>query len=154
MLCTGRNITERYITFVWGCSLTAIQWTKKLSYQLEYVHDVHTLRWRHNERDGVLNNRRLHCLLNLSFNSKLKNHYNDVIMSVIASQITRPTIVYSTVHSGTDQSKHQNSASLAFVRGIHRWPLYTRFRPHSVVFHFDQGPSLLTWFHFKPSMIK
>ena len=32
-------------------------------------------------------------------------------------------IVYSTVYSGTDQSKHQSSASLAFVRGIHRWPV-------------------------------
>ena len=37
-------------------------------------------------------------------------HYNDVIMSVIASQITSLTIVYSTVYSGTDQRKHQSSA--------------------------------------------
>ena len=28
-----------------------------------------------------------------------------------------------TVYSGADQSKHQISASLAFVRGIQRWPL-------------------------------
>ena len=40
-----------------------------------------------------------------------------------ASQITSLTIVYSTVYSGTDQRKHQNSASLAFVRGIQRWPV-------------------------------
>ena len=33
------------------------------------------------------------------------------------------TIVYSTVHSGADQRKHQSSASLAFVRGIQRWPV-------------------------------
>ena len=32
-----------------------------------------------------------------------------------------PTIVYSTVYSGANQRKHQSSASLAFVRGIHRW---------------------------------
>ena len=32
------------------------------------------------------------------------------------------TVVYSTVHSGADQRKHQSSASLAFVRGIHRGP--------------------------------
>ena len=50
-------------------------------------------------------------------------HYNDVIMSTIASQITSLTIVYSTVYSGTDQRKHQSSASLAFVRGIHRGPV-------------------------------
>ena len=47
-------------------------------------------------------------------------HYNDVIMGAIASQITTLTVVYSTVYSGADQRKHQSSASLAFVRGIHR----------------------------------
>ena len=51
------------------------------------------------------------------------NHYDDVIMSTIASQITSLTIVYSTIYSGADQSKHQSSASLAFVWGIHRGPV-------------------------------
>ena len=50
-------------------------------------------------------------------------HYDDVIMSTIASQITSLTIVYSTVYSGANQSKHQSSASLAFVWGIHRGPV-------------------------------
>ena len=49
------------------------------------------------------------------------HHYNDVIMSAIASQITSITIVCSTVYSGGDQRKHESSASLAFVRGIHWW---------------------------------
>ena len=44
-------------------------------------------------------------------------------MSAIASKITSLTIVYSAVYSGADQIKHQRSASLAFVRGIHRWPV-------------------------------
>ena len=44
-------------------------------------------------------------------------------MNTIASQISSLTIVYSTVYSGADQRKHQSSASLAFVRGIHRWPV-------------------------------
>ena len=44
-------------------------------------------------------------------------------MHTIASQITSLTIVYSIVYSGTDQRKHQSSASLAFVRGIHRGPV-------------------------------
>ena len=44
-------------------------------------------------------------------------HYNDVII------ITSLTIVYSTVYSGVGQGKHQSSASLAFVRGIHRGPV-------------------------------
>ena len=44
-------------------------------------------------------------------------------MSALATQITSLTIVYSTVYSGADQRKHQSSASLAFVRGIHRGPV-------------------------------
>ena len=51
------------------------------------------------------------------------SHYDDVIMSAMASQITSLTIVYSSVYSGADQGKYQSSASLAFVRGIHRWPV-------------------------------
>ena len=46
-------------------------------------------------------------------------HYSDVIMSAI----TGVTSVYSTVCSRPDQRKHQSSASLAVVRGIHRWPV-------------------------------
>ena len=53
----------------------------------------------------------------------LNNHYSDVIMGAIASQITSLTIVSSTVYSGADQRKHQSSASLAFVWGIHRGPV-------------------------------
>ena len=51
------------------------------------------------------------------------SHYNEVIMGAIASLITSLTIVYSTVYSDTDQRKHQSSASLAFVQGIHRGPV-------------------------------
>ena len=43
-------------------------------------------------------------------------------MTTMASQITSLTVVYSIVYSGTDHRKHQSSASLAFVWGIHRGP--------------------------------
>ena len=61
-------------------------------------------------------------------------HYNDVIMGAIAFQITSLTIIYSTVYSDADQRKHQSSASLAFVRGIHRnsphkWPVTRKMFP-------------------------
>ena len=56
-------------------------------------------------------------------NVVVMTHYNDVIMGMIASQITSLTIVYSTVYSDADQRKYQSSASLAFVRGIHRRPV-------------------------------
>ena len=52
-----------------------------------------------------------------------RNHYSEVIMSAVASQITGISIACSTVCSGTDLRKYQTSASLAFVRGIHRWPV-------------------------------
>ena len=54
------------------------------------------------------------------YQPNLSWHYIDVIMGATASQNTSPTIVYSTVYSGADQRKHQSSASLAFVWGIHR----------------------------------
>ena len=58
-------------------------------------------------------------------------------MGAIASQVTSLTIVYFTVYSGTDQRKHQSSASLAFVRGIqrgpmnspHKWPVTRKMFP-------------------------
>ena len=50
-------------------------------------------------------------------------HHNNVIISAMASRITSLTIVFSSVYSGADQRIHQSSASLAFVREIHRWPV-------------------------------
>ena len=68
-------------------------------------------------------------------------HYNGVIMSAMASQITSLTIVYPNVYSGADQRKHQSSASLAFVRGIHRWPVNFSHK----------GPVTRKCFHFMTS---
>ena len=70
--------------------------------------------------------------------SLLTHHYIDVIMTTITSQITRLAIVYSIV-SDADQRKHESSASLAFVRGIHRGPVNS---PHKwpvtrIMFPFD-----------------
>ena len=62
------------------------------------------------------------CLV-LSWFGFLSNHYNDVIVSAMALQITSLKIVYSMVCSAADPRKHQSSALLTFVRGIHRWPL-------------------------------
>ena len=42
-------------------------------------------------------------------------HYNDVIMSALASQITGVSAVYSTVFSGADLRKYQSSSSVVFV---------------------------------------
>ena len=53
----------------------------------------------------------------------LIEHYSDVIMATMASQITSLTIVHSIVYSDADERKHQSSASLVFVWGINRWPV-------------------------------
>ena len=68
-------------------------------------------------------------------------HYGDVIMGVLASQITSLAIVFSTVHSGADQRKHQSSTSLAFVRGIHRRPMNS---PHKWPVTRKMFPFLMT----------
>ena len=59
----------------------------------------------------------------LGYGEVITSHNNDVLMSAMTSQITGASVVCSTVGSGTDQRKSQSSASLAFVRGIHRWPM-------------------------------
>ena len=53
----------------------------------------------------------------------LPAHYRDVMMGEMASQITSITIVLLNRLFSADQRKHQSSASLAFVREIHRWPV-------------------------------
>ena len=47
-------------------------------------------------------------------------HYSDDIKVAMASQITDVSIVHLIIRSGADQRKHQSSALVAFVRGIHR----------------------------------
>ena len=82
----------------------------------------------YHERHDVTNHRQL---------MTVSSHYCDVIMGAIASQITSLTIVYPTVYSDADQRKHQSSAPLAFVRGIHlvpvnsphKWPVTRKMFP-------------------------
>ena len=54
-------------------------------------------------------------------------------MRAMASQIPSLTIVYSTVYLDADQRKHQSSASLAFVRGIHLSPVNSPYKRASNV---------------------
>ena len=48
------------------------------------------------------------------------NTVSSYFARAMASQITRVSIVCSTICSGADQIKHSSSASLAFVRGVHQ----------------------------------
>ena len=90
-------------------------------------------------------------LWNCSFlwSQKYQDHYNDIIMSAMASQIISLMIVYSNVYSGGNQRKHKSSASLAFVRGIHWWLVNS---PHKgavtwKMFPFDNVIMISAYFH-------
>ena len=79
-------------------------------------------------------------------------HYNDVIKETMASQITSLTTAYSTVYSDADQRKHQSPTSLAFVRGIHRWPVNS---PHKwpVTRKYFHLMTSSCWIHPAPDML-
>ena len=66
---------------------------------------LNALLWRHNEHNGGLKSPAPRLFA----------------QPFIQAQITENIILV--VYSGTDQRKHQSSASLAFVRGIHRSPV-------------------------------
>ena len=67
----------------------------------------------------------------------LKLHYIDVIITTMGSQVTSLTVVYSTVYPDANQRKHQSSASLAYVWGIHRerWIPRTKGQLRGKCFH-------------------
>ena len=103
---------------------------------------------------------RSHSRTHLRYYHQALYHYDDVIMDTNASQITSLAIVYPIVYSSADQRKHQSSASLAFVRGIHRgpvnsphkWPVTRKMFPfddvimlyiNDLVVRYEYGRSLL-----------
>ena len=105
--------------------------------KLPLIRDAMILMWRHCnavERWVTL------LMMRPEYSGRTKRNSDD-IMGSMASQITSLMIVHSTVYTGADQRKHQSSASLAFVRGIHRWPVNS---PHKwpvtrKTFPFDDG---------------
>ena len=96
-----KSLPEPVVTYHQQCPVTST----KGQFHKGYI-SHHSLKWASNH------------LTSMSF-----KHYDDVIMGTMASQITSVTGVYSTIYSGAAQGKHQSSASLAFVWGIHRWPV-------------------------------
>ena len=81
------------------------------------------------------------------------SHYSDVMMSAMVSQTTTVSIVCPTVGSGSEQRKHQSSASLAFVWGIHGRPVNSSNRRPVTrkVFPFDDvivDYMFIAYYHF------
>ena len=98
------TIKQTEIRLWWYTSIVAIKFEEKLfsirTYRPTYLEQIcwnwPIYRWQ------VLNPKR-----------KSYQHHLDNMNAV--------SIVYPTVCSGADQRKHRSSASLAYVRGIHRW---------------------------------
>ena len=130
---------------------------KKRSHQNVLVYTLHhnfqcrcKLRENSTGRIVKLNDGEEHCKISMSSGPFCPvavvvgqySHHSDVIMSVMASQITDIS-VYSTVWSGLDQRKQQSSASLASVWEIPQWPVNS---PH-------KGPVTRKFFHFMTSSV-
>ena len=78
----------------------------------------------------------LRQLPNFYYNNEFVLYHTDVMISATAPQIIGVLVVCSAVCSGANQQEYQRPTSLAFVRGIHRWPVNS---PH-------KGP--VTWKRF------
>ena len=81
----------------------------------------------------------------------IQKHYSNVIMDVMACQITGLTIAYSNIYSGADQRKPQSPASLAFGRGIHRRPVNSEHKGpvKRKMFPFDD---VIMWLTISPEI--
>ena len=97
---------NQWSLFYWAVSCGPIKFERKLCAVMVY-HDWHSVKCRDVHGHSV----------------QAHVHYNYVIISTMASEVTSITIVYSIVYSGTEERKHQRSVSLAFVRWINRWPV-------------------------------
>ena len=110
------------------------------------------LQWRHNGSDSVTNHLPHDCLFNRWFRRRSKRTSKlrvnglcagnspgtgELPAQMVSNAENVFTVVYSTVYSDADQRKHQSSASLAFVWGIHRdrWIPRTKGQLRGKCFH-------------------
>ena len=119
-------IVFRFVTFHW--SLGHFLWTEmsQPAFNLHLLKIWNVITHYYPNVDGGLAYQTMTG--SWSMDAKWHIHYNDVIMSTMASRITSLTTVYSTVYSGADQRQHQSSVSLAFVWGIHRGPVNSQHK--------------------------
>ena len=93
--CTGCDYTD-YMDYVPRCPLSPERPLNLITHSL-----THSDTWHLSPTHGCL-------------------HYSGVIMSAMAFQISRISIVYSTICSGAETSKLHVAGVL---RGIHQWPV-------------------------------
>ena len=108
-----RQAGDHYLNHFWPRSLTLYGVPRPQS------QCVNRFRWNFQDGSEIIPGRSVP----MGMNHHLDLHYSYAIMSAMAFQIIDVLIVCLTVCSGAIQRKHQNSASLAFVTRIHRWPV-------------------------------
>ena len=107
-------------------SLKGVTWWNRIPYIaykipfiIDFMWDTHSIEYNWQACDVSVAFKQL-CIIMLTRwrNAPYKQirHYSDIIMSTRTSQITDVSIVWSTVCSGVDQTRHQSSTSLTFVR--------------------------------------
>ena len=147
-----------YITFIFDRCHSSLAATTPVKYKSEPTYLMHTfvsfrLTIPNRENNEHIFSNPHPLSVNVTFSQIIlylvlcgenRLHYNDVIMGAMASQIINLKIVYSTICSGSDQRKHQSSASLAFVMGIHRSPVNS---PH-------KGPGTRKMFPFEDVIMR
>ena len=126
-------MSNNAVNTVWWRYLKARWWHDLVS----CMHGTNAYLWNY----WIISHHRLDNTYKGLVGNVIQNHYNDVIMSAITSQITSLTIVYSAVYSGTDQRNYQSSASLSFVREFtcHWWIPRTRA---------SNAENVSFWWHF------
>ena len=105
---------------------------RHLTFTLQFYNGLHSIVWQMSVW-RFITAFRIHC------------------MSAMASQIIGVSCVCLTVCPGADQRKHQSSASLAFVWGIHRCPVTRKMFPFDdVIMTYGEG---LWQHHFRQSLV-
>ena len=98
--------------------------------ELNHWNQTVTLQWRQNERDGVSNHRRLDCLLDRMFRRRSRKTSKPRVTGLCEgnSPVNSPhkgPVTRTNFHLMTSSWINYGCwiMSLAFVRGIHRWPV-------------------------------
>ena len=113
----GNNCPVCNMTLWLSNSFCQLYWKSKQNRRERYIIEYNS--WMSDRWRWIMIN---HITTYIGMCSRLMR--SPFIINAMASQITSLTNVNPTVYSVADQRTHQSSASLAFVRGIHRWPVY------------------------------
>ena len=104
-------------------------WSKHGKKNLHFP-NIRFMSWKIITEEGLMSGELITMMIWPTFRKWKKMYavHIHIMMGAMASQITSLVIVYATVYSDADQRKHQSSASLAFVRGIHQGPVNSLYK--------------------------